>query len=205
MDQAVIALSEENSATLISCFPRIQAESIPLPSKSVVFAVAHTLVDSPKASHAATHFNKRVFECLLASLLLLRQVSRRLQLFLPSFLPFLSALEVASQSALVVAEVAGSVGCLSRDTGAQVFISSSYQILQTELSRPALPRRSPCYLSKSPLCSCTCLSYTSVSLSPAVCGGCTSVCLSVSSCMYTVDRRVEVSFIYCMGVDICRR
>ncbi|PHJ24563.1 ghmp n-terminal domain-containing protein, partial [Cystoisospora suis] len=74
MDQAAISLSESNSATLVTCYPKIEAQSIPLPSTSVLFGVAHTLVESPKASHASTHFNKRVLECLFASLILLKKI-----------------------------------------------------------------------------------------------------------------------------------
>ncbi|KEP59847.1 UNVERIFIED_CONTAM: GHMP kinase, N-terminal domain-containing protein [Hammondia hammondi] len=70
MDQSVIAVSSENSATLVSFSP-LHTRPVRLP-EGFAFAVAHTLVASPKAVHAAKLFNKRVLECLFAALLLFK-------------------------------------------------------------------------------------------------------------------------------------
>ncbi|KFG50751.1 GHMP kinase, N-terminal domain-containing protein [Toxoplasma gondii p89] len=70
MDQSVIAVSSENSATLVSFSP-LHTRPVRLP-EGFAFAVAHTLVESPKAVHAAKLFNKRVLECLFAALLLFK-------------------------------------------------------------------------------------------------------------------------------------
>jgi len=65
MDQSAIMCCRRGAALHVQFSP-LRVSVVPLPTSRVVFVVAHSLVESPKAVQAATHYNKRVFECSLA-------------------------------------------------------------------------------------------------------------------------------------------
>lgn len=87
MDQAASVISQAGSALYVSFFPHLSAQPIPIPGTSpssnhremqsikstnthvsrATFVIAHTLVSSPKALHAKTHYNLRVFESAVAA------------------------------------------------------------------------------------------------------------------------------------------
>lgn len=68
MDQASICLSQKGTAQLISFNP-LMAEAVPLPSDGVL-VVCNSCREAPKAEHAATCYNKRVFELKLACVMI---------------------------------------------------------------------------------------------------------------------------------------
>ncbi|KAL4065028.1 GHMP kinase [Scleroderma yunnanense] len=98
MDQAASVISQAGSALYVSFFPRLSAQSIPIPSTSspssvrevqttvsaepsvnthvyrATFVIAHTLVSSPKAVYAKTHYNLRVFESAVAARVLVHRL-----------------------------------------------------------------------------------------------------------------------------------
>lgn len=87
MDQAASVISQAGSALYVSFFPHLSAQAIPIPGTSpsskhretqsidstntqvsrATFVIAHTLVSSPKALHAKTHYNLRVLESAVAA------------------------------------------------------------------------------------------------------------------------------------------
>ncbi|EIW84610.1 galactokinase gal [Coniophora puteana RWD-64-598 SS2] len=80
MDQAASVIALANSALYISFFPKLAAETIPLPGSSTsgkggaVFICANSLVVSDKAVHAKTRYNLRVVETLAAARILARRL-----------------------------------------------------------------------------------------------------------------------------------
>ena len=98
MDQAASVISQAGSALYVSFFPCLYAHPIPIPGTSTTsdyretqstesigrntnahvtratFVIAHTLVSSPKAVHAKTHYNLRVFESAVAARVLVHRL-----------------------------------------------------------------------------------------------------------------------------------
>ncbi|RDX87546.1 Galactokinase, partial [Mucuna pruriens] len=68
MDQAISVMAKTGCAELIDFNP-IRATDVQLPTGGT-FVIAHSLAESQKAVTAATNYNKRVFECHLASIVL---------------------------------------------------------------------------------------------------------------------------------------
>eukprot|EP00920_Eleutheroschizon_duboscqi_P008784 GHVT01020180.1.p1 GENE.GHVT01020180.1~~GHVT01020180.1.p1 ORF type:complete len:431 (-),score=30.08 GHVT01020180.1:1483-2775(-) len=71
MDQAAVCLSHCGGANLISFYPKLETTPIPLPA-GASFVLLHSFVELHKAAEASRFFNKRVLECKLAALMLLR-------------------------------------------------------------------------------------------------------------------------------------
>jgi galactokinase len=73
MDQAAICLSQANKAQYIH-FEPLKCESVALPH-DLCIVVCNSGEQSLKIPEASTRYNKRVFELLLASLLILHHVN----------------------------------------------------------------------------------------------------------------------------------
>lgn len=75
MDQAVCCLGQKGSAQFVAFSPlHVTPTKIPTQTLGVTFVIANSLVVAEKAVSAATHFNKRVIECALATKLLAKRL-----------------------------------------------------------------------------------------------------------------------------------
>mmetsp|Transcript_44869 Transcript_44869/g.88539 ORF Transcript_44869/g.88539 Transcript_44869/m.88539 type:complete len:523 (+) Transcript_44869:130-1698(+) len=120
MDQAAILLSKNGACQKIDFRPSLSCRPVPLPPE-VSFVVANSCVEAPKASHAATHYNKRVFECRLAAFLLHREL-------LPSHEPIGREALPAYTLAELLETVAAQRGCgieEAREAAVQLCCSAS--------------------------------------------------------------------------------
>eukprot|EP01036_Dinobryon_divergens_P022306 gene22306-30550_t len=74
MDQAAILLSQDGFATNIEFYPTLNSHAVRLPA-GTSFIVADSCTRSAKAETAPYHFNKRVFECRIATRILRQSIS----------------------------------------------------------------------------------------------------------------------------------
>lgn len=95
MDQAVSCLGQKGSAQFVEFSPlQVTPMKIPTQTLGVTFVIANSLVVAEKAVSAATHFNKRVIECALATKLLANRLGITQWREVRSALPLLALSDV---------------------------------------------------------------------------------------------------------------
>ncbi|KAJ3000400.1 galactokinase [Globomyces sp. JEL0801] len=80
MDQSISIMAPKGSALLIDFYPKLDATAVTLPKTSpeLAFVIANTLVTADKHVTAPIHYNLRVVECRLVSILLCTKLGLKL-------------------------------------------------------------------------------------------------------------------------------